>query len=127
MNKKADNVIRIPTSFESGFFKYWLEFLRPFHKLTDREMDVLASLIKHRCLLSRVIKDDNVLDKVALSDDIKKKVREDCNIKFSHFQVIMSKLRRSGIINKDKINPKFIPNIKEENGIFQLLIFFELK
>ena len=42
---KINNVITIPTSTEGKFFKYWFEFLRPFHKLTDREIDVIASFV----------------------------------------------------------------------------------
>ena len=46
MNKKANNIIRIPTSLNGKFFKYWFEFLKPFHKLTDREIDVITSFVK---------------------------------------------------------------------------------
>lgn len=125
--KKANNIIRIPTSLNGKFFRYWFEFLKPFHKLTDRETDVIASFVKQRYELSKVIKDDDILDKVTMSDDIKKKVREECNITLAHFQVILGKLRKNKIILDNKINPRFIPNIEEENGVFQLLLLFELK
>jgi hypothetical protein len=36
----------------------------------------------------------------------------------------MSKLRKSKIIVDNKINPRFIPNVKEENGNFKLLLLF---
>lgn len=124
---KADNVIRIPTSLNGSFFKYWLMFLRPFHKLTDREIDIIASFIKQRYELSKVIKDNEILDKVTMSEDVKRKVREECNITLPHFQVIMGKLRKSKVIINGRINPKFIPNISEETGVCQLLLFFELK
>lgn len=127
MNKKANNVVRIPTSLNSKFFKYWFEFLKPFHKLTDREIDVIASFTKQRYELSKVIKDADILDKVTMSEDTKKKVREECNITLPHFQVIMGKLRKNGVIEDGRINPKFIPNIDEETGNFQLLLLFELK
>ena len=127
MNRKANNVVRIPTSLSGRFFRYWLEFLRPFHQLTDREIDVTTSFIKHRYELSKVIKDNDILDKVTMSEDTKRKVREECNITLPHFQVIMCKLRKSKIIVDGKINPRFIPNIREEEGFFELLLLFELK
>ena len=127
MNRKANNVVRIPTSLSGWFFRYWLEFLRPFHQLTDREIDVTTSFIKHRYELSKVIKDNDILDKVTMSEDTKRKVREECNITLPHFQVIMGKLRKSKIIVDGKINPRFIPNIREEEGFFELLLLFELK
>ena len=114
---KVDSVIKIPTTLDD-FFRYWFEFLRPFHKLTDREIDVISAFSKHRYELSKVIKDKDILDKVTMSEDIKKKVREECNITLPHFQVIMGKLRKSKVIIDGKINQKFIPNIDEESGYF---------
>jgi hypothetical protein len=125
--KKANNIVRIPTSLSGKFFKYWFEFLKPFHKLTDREIDVIVSFVRQRYELSKVIKDDAILDKVTMSEDTKKKVREECNINLPHFQVIMGKLRKNKVIIDGKINPRFIPNIDEENGYFQLMLLFELR
>lgn len=127
MEKKANNVARIPTSLDGRFFKYWFEFLHPFHKLTDREMDVIASFVKHRYELSKVIKDNDILDKVTMSEDTKRKVREECSMTLPHFQVIMGKLRKSKVIIDGRINPKFIPNIDEESGNFRLMLLFDLK
>lgn len=127
MNKEINNVIRISTSLNSKFFRYWFEFLQPFHKLTEREIDVITSLVKQRYELSKVIKDDEILDRVTMSEDTKRKVREECNMTLSHFQVIMGKLRKSKVIIDNKINPRFIPNIREDSETFQLLLLFELK
>lgn len=127
MMKKPDNIVRIPCSLNKSFFRLWFKFLEPFHKLTDREIDVITSFVKQRYELSKVIKDNEILDKVTMSEDTKKKVREECNITLPHFQVIMGKLRKNKVIIDGKINPRFIPNINEETGIFQLLLLFELK
>ena len=94
MMGKMNNIIRIPTSLGTSFFRFWFEFLRPFHNLTDREMQVASTLLKKRYELSKVIKDENILDKVVMSEDTKKMVREECNISLPHFQVIMGKLRK---------------------------------
>lgn len=123
---KANNVVRIQTSLDGKFFRYWFEFLRPFHKLTDREIDVIACFAKQRYELSKVIKDAEILDSVTMSDDTKKKVRKECNISLTHFQVMMCKFRKNNVIVDNKINPKFIPNIIENNGYFQLLLLFDL-
>ena len=127
MNRKANNIVRIPTSLNGKFFRYWFEFLRPFHKLTDREIDVITCFVKHRYELSKVIKDADILDKVTMSEDTKRKVREECDITLPHFQVIMGKLRKNNVIIDGRINPRFIPNIDGETGTFQLLLLFELK
>ena len=127
MMKKPNNIVRIPCSLDKSFFRLWFKFLEPFHKLTDREIDVNTSFVKQRYGLSMVIKDNEILDKVTMSEDTKKKVREECNITLPHFQVIMGKLRKNKVIVDGKINPRFIPNIDEETGTFQLLLLFELK
>lgn len=126
MMGKMNNVIRIPTSVNKNFFRYWLEFLKPFHNLTDREMQVAAALLKKRYELSKVIKDETILDKVVLSEDTRKIIRADCDISLAHFQVIMGKLKKSKIILENRVNPKFVPNITEEVGSFRLLLNFEL-
>ena len=126
MMGKMNNVIRIPTSLSTGFFRFWFEFLRPFHNLTDREMQVASSLLKRRYELSKVIQDEIILDKVVMSEDTKKVVREECNISLPHFQVIMGKLRKNKVILDGRINPRFIPNLTEEQGSFRLLLNFEL-
>ena len=39
----------------------------------------------------------------------------------------MGKLRKNKVIVDGRIEPKFIPNIEEEEGYFQLTLLFELK
>ena len=123
---RPNSVLRIPCSLSGSFFRYWFMFLRPFHKLTNREIDVITAFVKHRYELSKVIKDDVILDKVTMSEDVKKQVREECGIAFQHFQVIMSNLRKNKVIENGKINPKFIPNITEKNCMFKLMLLFYL-
>ena len=127
MEGKIKSVIRIPTSLDGKFFRYWFEFLEPLHKLTTREIDVIASFVKQRYELSKVIKDSEILDRVTMSEDTKRKVREDCQMSLAHFQVIMGKLRKNKVIIDNKINPRFIPQITEGMENFPLLINFDLK
>ena len=127
MKKKINGIISIPASLKGNFFRYWLEFLTPFHKLTPREKDIATSFIKHRYLLSKVIKDETILDKIAMGEETKRKVMQECNIAPSHFQIIIGKLRKAKFIVNNKINPKFIPkNIEEGDECFQLLLYFDL-
>lgn len=124
---KNTNICRIPTSLNTKFFRYWLEFIEPFHHLTGREIDVATSFLKQRYLLSKVIQDEDILDKVLMSEDTKRKVREECNITLSHFQVVMSKLKKNKLIIDGKFNKKFIPNVEEDASEFRLILHFELK
>jgi hypothetical protein len=122
----ANNVIRIPTSLEGKFFRYWLEFLRPIHKLTNREIEVAELFLKHRYQLSKVVSDEELLDKIVMGEDVKKQIRETLGITLEHFQVIMSKLRKRKVIEDNKLNRKFLPNLIKSENTFSLLLYFEI-
>lgn len=125
---KVNNVIGLSqTPLGDNFFKYWFIFLKPLHHLSDREIDVIASFTKQRYYLSKVISDEKLLDEVLMGEEVKRKVREDCNISLAHFQVIMGKLRKNKVIVNNKINPKLIPNIEEDAKSVQLLVLFPIK
>ena len=124
MRSEVDNVINIPTSLKGKFFKHWFKFLLPFHGLTDREMDIAAAFLLKRFELSKVISDVNILNSVLMNEDTKREIREMVGIGHQHFQVIMSKLRKTKVIIDNRLNPRFIPSVKEENGNFKLLLLF---
>lgn len=122
---KVNGVISIPSSLQGSFFKFWLQFLSPIHGLSDREITVVTAFLKERYLLSKAITDEKVLDKVLMSKETKRKIREECGLAQAYFQIIIGKLRKAKVIINDKINPKFIPkNIKEGDKQFQLLLHF---
>ena len=124
------SVVSIPTSLEdkeNNFFKYWFEFLKPFHGLTNREIEVVAAFTRQRYNLSKVIKDSTLLDKVVMGEDIRRQVKEECGLSVPYFQVIMGKLRDNKLIVDNKLNPKYIPNVIEEDGNFKLLLLFNFK
>ena len=125
---KVNNVLVLsPTPLGDDFFKYWLVFLKPLHNLTDREMDVTAAFLRHRYHLSKVIKDNTILENVVMSEDTKSKIREECGVSSAHFQVIVGKLKKVKIIVDGRINPKLIPNIEEDQDSLQLLLSFPIK
>lgn len=124
---RINNVIRIPTALKGKFFRYWIECLAPFHNLTDREMDVFASFLKLRNELSKSVNDNAILDELLMSSSSKRTVREECNMSSAFFQAVMAKLKKSGMITGNRINPKFIPKgINEDDKSFQLLFYFDL-
>ena len=120
---KPNNIIIVSTSLDTSFFKWWCVFQRPIVRLTDREIDVVASLLKQRWELSKIIKDPSILDTMTMSSDVLDKVAEECNITKQHFYVVMSALKKKGVI-KGHITPKLIPNLKKE-GDFKLTILFK--
>ena len=121
---KPNNVIRIPCNLNS-LFRYWLEFLIPFHNLTSRETDVATAFFFFFYILSKVILDNDLIDRTLMSEESQRKLRQECDLTNQHFQVIKSKLKNKKFLINDKINPRLIPNVKEDNGLFQLLLVFD--
>lgn len=121
---KPNNVIRIPCDL-NNIFRYWLEFLIPFHNLTSRETDVATAFLKERFRLSKVILDNDLIDRTLMSEESQRKLRQECGLTNQHFQVIKSKLKNKKFFINDKINPKLIPNVKDDNTLFQLLLVFD--
>lgn len=116
---------KLNMSPEGDFFRYWVEFQRPLHELTKREMDVLAEFLKVRYNLSKEIINSDRLDRVLMSEETKREIRRVCGIKAKHFQVIMSKFRKNGVIRDGKIRLNLIPTITEE-GV-GLMVYFSFK
>lgn len=121
-----NNVVRVPCKLDGKFFKYWFDFLQPLHNLTEREKEVVACYIKKRYELSQSITDETILNKYLMSKDIEQQIKEECNLKTTHLQVVLTKLRKQGIITQDgAINPKYIPKVNPEKNSFSLLIYFD--
>lgn len=117
-----DGAIEIPC--DNNFFKWWLEFLKPVHHLTDRQMDVVAAFLKRRYALTQKITDTALVDKILMSQEMKTEVREECSMSLSQFRVLLSTLKQKKIIVDDKINLKYVPNIQKGISDFRLLLVF---
>lgn len=122
---RIDSNSRLSMSPEGDFFRVWVEFLKPIHNLTNKEMDVLAAFLKKRYELGKVITDTEVLDSVLMSENTKKEIREQCGIKTKHFQVIMCKFRKKGVVINNRIFLNLIPTITQE-GV-GLMVYFNFK
>jgi hypothetical protein len=120
------NIKRIHTSKQS-IFRYWLEFLKPYHKLRNKEIEALSLLLYYRYELSRDISDMSMVDMVLFSTQTRNKIREDLGgMEQKNFNNLLTSLRKKGIIMPgNKINPKLIPNMTE-NG-FKLVFDFDIK
>lgn len=122
---KPDSVILMPCTDLTSFYKKWFELLRPFHHLTDREIDVAAAFVRQRYELSKKISDPDLLDQVLWSEQSRKEIRESCNMTQAHFQMVVSSLRKCRMIIDNRINPRYIPNLTGDDNDFSLLIYFK--
>jgi len=109
----ADGMVIIPTT-NSNFIRTWLEVMRPFHRLTAREMDFAAAFLEKRYEIASNIADPDknqaMIDRLLFDDDTKEAVRERVGLTKSHMQVIMHKMKSSGLIGDRKFNMNYVPN-----------------
>lgn len=122
-----NNFIKVPVSLQDSFFKYWVEFLWPIHRLCPSEMEILACFLKERYALSKKITDERLLDTVIFTTRVRKKILDECGITGVFLSTKLGKFKKQGIIKEGRINPRLIPNVKEENGSFKLLLYFDFK
>ena len=107
------------------FFIYWLQFLKPYHKLRDKEMEMLSLFLLKRDELSEKIKDEALLDSMLFDKKIKEEIRK--KMKYSNHQVfnnMLSSLRAKNVIIDNKIHKGLIPNLTEKN--FKLVFNFNI-
>lgn len=122
---KVKSTPKLKMSPDGDFFRCWVEFLKPLHELTKREMDVLAEFLKTRYELSKVIIDEDTLDRILMSAETKRNIRNHFGISAKHFQVIMCKFRRNGVIKEGRINLNLIPTVNDD-GV-GLMVYFSFK
>ena len=120
------NIKRIHTDKKS-IFRYWLEFLRPYHKLRTKEIEALSLMLYYRYELSRSIDDIDMVDMILFSTQTRIKIRKDLNdMGQKVFNNLLTSLRKKKVITKDnKINPVLIPSMTEDG--FKLVFNFEVK
>lgn len=108
---------------EESFYRLWMEFLAPFHKLTSRERDVAARIIAQYFRLKENIPDPEVLKEVLWSQSSRKDMRESLKMSPAHFQMVLAKLKENGVLVNGDLNPKYIPHKKDESRFMLSIVF----
>jgi len=67
-----------------------------------------------------------MLDNVLNSIDIRKDIREAIGLTTTQFNILISKMRRSGVMDGKKINKHYIPNVQKDTGQYRLTIIFDI-
>lgn len=120
---RPNNVISLKCTEES-FYRLWMEFLTPFHKLTSREKDVAARIIAQYFYLKDRIPDPEVLREVLWSHSSRKDMRESLKMSPAHFQMVLAKLKENQVIINEDLNPAYIPH-KGDDPRFLLGIYYD--
>ena len=120
---KPSNIFNVKCT-EDSFFRTWVEFLAPYHKLTAREREVMARIILQYFKLKERVQDPILLNEMLWTNSSRKDMRESLNMSQAHFQMILAKLRSSQVlIENDNINPRYLPHLGEDPRLLLLVVF----
>jgi len=121
---KPNNVFFIPCT-ETSFYRAWIEFLAPYHKLTARERDVAARILMQYFKFRDSVDDPAVLRDLLWSKTSRKDLMRSLKISQAHFQIILNKLKSAGFLLEWDINPRFIPHKVADESRFMLQVVFD--
>lgn len=111
---------------DGRFFRTWVEFLTPYHKLTARERDVMARIISQYFKLRKSVSDPSLLNEMLWTQASRKDMRESLGMSPAHFQMILGKLHQAGVLREDdSIEPRYIPDIVDDEPRFLLNVIFD--
>ena len=125
MKPEINNIIRIPCKSELDFFRFWLIFLKPFHSLSPRVLEVASYILYTRYIMTKSVLDKDLLDDLVLGKSSRRQIAEYCGIPSNQLDVHITNLRKAGFIVDNKVNPKYIPNYNNEDS-FKFLIMFDI-
>jgi len=112
--------IPVPTNDARDMILKYLKVLYQFHKLTDKEMELLTEIIFFHSMYKKKY-DESVADTLYLNADTRKIIRAKMNdMSDPIFQNYLSNLRRKKVIIEGKVAKVFIPPVTN----FNLVISF---
>jgi hypothetical protein len=110
-----------------SFFRQWILFTKPFHKLNNQQQEVLSLLLYYHYQLKHEITNNKILWKEVFDYDTKVKIYTELNIQPSALENLLSQLRKRKIIVENKISPVYIPDISKNSKVFTIKFNFNIK
>ncbi len=122
---KPNNYIYLKCT-EDSFYRMWVEFLTPFHKLTAREKDVAARILMQYFRFKDSVPDHEVLKELLWSRNSRKDIMESLKMSQAHFQMVIAKLKGAGFLLPDgDIEKRYIPHKTMDDSRFMLQIVYD--
>lgn len=120
-----EKVANINVNIKS-FFRKWIQFTEPFHKLRLQQQNVLALMLYYHYELKKEITNNKVLWKEVFDYDTKIKISTELNIQQSALENVLTQLRKKGVVENNKIVNAYIPNITNKTPVFTIKYNFKI-
>lgn len=121
--RKVDGLVNLETD---NFLRGFIELMRPLHKMTSREMDYAAAMLKVREEIAKEVTDQNKIDKLLFDDEVREFIRKEAKVKPDYAKALIYGMRRKGFIVGKRINPMYIPSW-EKGKPFRLMFVIKTK
>lgn len=110
-----------------SFFRQWIQFTAPFHKLSNQQQKVLSLLLYYHYKLKQEITNNKILWKEVFDYETKVKIYTELDIQPSALENMLSSLRKRNIIINKQISSLYIPNISKDSKVFTIKFNFNIK
>lgn len=130
-NKRlSTKVVTIPAKVKD-FFRLYLEFIKPAHKMRPQEIKLLSAFMYKNYLELDNFKFDKDRWKKVFDVEVKHQIQDELSIGPNVFQNTMYSLRKKGaLVKKDgytKIANAYMPSIDTTTEAFTLSLNFKIK
>ena len=122
IKKTVDGITVIPST-NDNFIRAWLEIMRPLHKMTSKEMDYAAIMLKKRYIIANEVSDQGMIDKLLFDEETKEIIRNEAGVTPSHAKAILYSMKKKGVIKGKTVNPKFIPSWRKGEPFRWMFLF----
>jgi hypothetical protein len=126
MNNKNIKIANINVKLKT-FFRNWMQFTQPFHKLPNQQQAVLALLLFYHYQLKSEITNTKILWKAVFDYDIKIKISNELEIQQGALENLLSQLRKRKIIVDNQITPAYVPELDLKAKKFTIVFNFNIK
>jgi len=109
-----------------SFFYHWVTVTFPIHKLGKMDKAVLAELLYYRYKFSLQIKSEEFIQKMLFDYDTKLQIAENLKINQGRFAMILTSLRKKGIIKGRVLNSHYTPGLKAGDEEFTFAYKFKI-
>lgn len=123
LKRSIDVIIHQKVDTLGELFHKWFEYLTPMHKLSAKER-LIASYIYLRYYLLKLEEVDNIEERL-FDVEGKKFLMEKTGLKYNYILVIISNLRKQGVIKGNNINMKLLPKLKKGSKVMNVVLSFE--
>lgn len=103
------------------FFKHWLNLIKPFHKLTKQEIDVMSLFLYYHDKFKKETTNKRMLWKFVFDYETKMLIKKELNMEDQGLQNTLTKLRKKKVVINNTINAAYIPDLRKNDKSFKIV------